>query len=145
MGKWVSVSEAARELNVSERTVWRRIEKGEIESRLEDGTKQVKLEIDTMTVTPTVRLSERVNQLESDNEWLRQKVDELQTELKAERERTESERQRGEQAKERSDTIILQLTRQLDQSQRLLEYHRDPFWRRWFRRKGREGKTEDFS
>ena len=57
MGKWVSVSEAARALDVSERTVWRRIEKGELESQLEDGAKQVKLEIDTTTVTPIVSLS----------------------------------------------------------------------------------------
>ena len=40
------------------------------------------------------------------------------------------------EASERHDTIVLQLTRQLEQSQRLLEYHQAPWWRRWLRKGG---------
>lgn len=42
------------------------------------------------------------------------------------------------ESRQRSDTIILQLTRQLEQSQRLLEFHEEPWYKRWFGK--REGK-----
>lgn len=63
------------------------------------------------------------DQLRSENEYLKERIQEL------------------ESARERSDTIILQLTRQLEQSQRLLEHHQESRWRRWFRR-GRKGERE---
>ena len=46
------------------------------------------------------------------------------------------------QASERSDTIILQLTRQLEQSQRLLKYHQEPWYRRVFGRKSSNQNEE---
>ena len=39
-----------------------------------------------------------------------------------------------EDSSERNDTIVLQLTRQLEQSQRMLVAHQEPWYRRWFRR-----------
>lgn len=47
--------------------------------------------------------------------------------------------QEFETARERSDTVIMQFTRQMEQSQRLLEYHQEPWYRRVFR-KGGDGK-----
>ncbi len=44
-----------------------------------------------------------------------------------------------EDNRQRQDTIILQLTRQVEQSQRLLEYQQEPWYRRVFRKRKPEG------
>ena len=67
-----------------------------------------------------------VDELSSDKSRLQAQIDKLQDEMSG--------------ANERHDTIVLQLTRQIEQSQRLLEYNQEPFYRRWFR-KGK--KQED--
>lgn len=136
--KWQTVADACHILGVSQRTLYRRIKKGEIESKLESGRRLVL--IDDSQVTDSVASvadmadTALLEQVKSENEHLRDQVTGLQEELKAERERTE-------QGKERSDTIIIQLTRQLEQSQRLLEYHQEPWYRRVFR-KGRRPEGE---
>ena len=58
-----------------------------------------------------------LTQLREENQYLKERIQQL------------------EHARERSDTLMLQLTRQLEQSQRLLDGHREPFWRRWFAKK----------
>ena len=67
----------------------------------------------------------------SDSEVL---VEQLRSEVDYLREELRKSREELEQGRERSDTIILQLTRQLENQQKLLEYRRSPFWKRWFRR-----------
>ena len=74
--------------------------------------------------------------------YFKQRVNQLEVELEAakeqikEKDRLLQEKDKvGNQAGERHDMIVMQLTRQLEQSQRLLEYHEEPFYRRWFRRK----------
>ena len=44
------------------------------------------------------------------------------------------------QASERQDTIMLQLTKQMEQSQRILESHREGWLRRTFRREKGENR-----
>ncbi len=41
----------------------------------------------------------------------------------------------AEEASQRHDTIVPQLTRQLENQQKLLEYHQELLWRRWFRKR----------
>jgi len=36
---------------------------------------------------------------------------------------------------ERHDTIIMQMTRQIEQTQKMLEAHREPWYRKWFRKR----------
>lgn len=115
--KWRNVSEASDLLGVSKRTIERRIHKGEIESKLENGRRLVLL--------PTADRQERQTDADMSQAAL---IEQLQSEV-------EYLRQQLSESRERSDTIILQLTRQLEQSQRLLEYHQSPWWRRWFSRK----------
>ena len=43
-------------------------------------------------------------------------------------------------ARERSDTLMLQMTRQVEQSQRLLEYQQEPWYRRVFRKRTPKGE-----
>jgi len=52
------------------------------------------------------------DRLKEENAYLKERIQEFET------------------ARERSDTVILQPTRQMEQSQRLLEYHQEPWYRR---------------
>ena len=126
-GKWVSIGEASAALGVSPSTVRRRIEAGEIESKTEVKRRLVWIANELQVSSKDDAL---VVQLQRENEYLKKKLDEITAKY--------------EESRERQDTIILQLTRQLDQNQRLLEYHREPFWRRWFSKR-EESRTEDFS
>ena len=138
---WYTIAEAEAILSVSKRTIQRRIKAGEIESKLEDGIRYVKLDIPVDrfgdikgdTSPHLVRiLAQENSELRQQLEYFREQFTALQADLRQERTATE-------EAKQRSDTIILQLTRQLEQSQRLLEHHQAPWYRRWFRReRGRE-------
>lgn len=139
---WHTIAEACEILGISVRTMRRRIQQGKVESRLEDGRRMVLVTAedkdsatdsdDTVTGTPSgtpngtpsdglVAQSELIDQLKSEVEYLRKQLGETN--------------ERHDQEKERSDTIILQLTRQLEQSQRLLEDHSIPWYRRLLKRR----------
>ncbi len=123
--KWVSVKEACHLLDISESTLRRRISQGIIKAEGEGRERRVAIESDadmTATMTPNVlRQLQKENEiLREQVEWLKQKIDQRDQEMA--------------QSGERHDTILLQLTRQLEQSQRLLEYHQDPWYRRLFQR-----------
>ncbi len=123
--KWVSVKEACHLLDISESTLRRRISQGIIKAEGEGRERRVAIEPDaevTATMTPNV-----LRQLQKENEILREQVEWLKQKM-------DQRDQETAQASERHDTILLQLTRQLEQSQRLLEYHQDPWYRRLFKR-----------
>ena len=65
----------------------------------------------------------------------------LQTQLEEKDKQIDKLQKQLEDASHRHDTIVLQLTRQMEQSQRLLEYKSEPFYRRWFKKK-REDDTQ---
>lgn len=117
-GKWVTVDEAAVIFRVSTSTIRRRMENEKIESKLEDGRRLVWVSDDTQMSSKDEQL---ITELRTQNEHLRGQVEELQKQLA--------------EASGRHDTIVLQLTRQLEQSQRLLEYHQEPWYRRWFKKR----------
>lgn len=125
--KWHTVPEAATILGVSTRTVQRRIKEDKIESKLVGGIRYVYIESESDTVSDRVSQAPLIEQLQKENEYLRQQLQETTA--------------RYDERSQRQDTIILQLTRQLEQSQRLLEYHQEPWYRKWFRR-GRTGDTQ---
>ncbi len=139
-GTWHTIAEACEILGVSVRTIRRRIEQGKLDSKLDNGRRLVLViaaeedsatssangTTDTVPGAPagtpadgTVAQSGLVDQLRSEVDYLRKHLDEAN--------------ERHEQEKERSDTILLQLTRQLEQSRRLLEYHEEPWYRRLFK------------
>lgn len=128
----MTIQEACQRLGKSESTVRRWIRSGKLKATRVKGVYDI----------PESAIHELVNDKAFDQsvegvdqvliEQLRSEVEYLRGELKAERENSE-------QAKERSDTIILQLTRQLESQQRLIEYHQEPFYKRWFKRR-RKGK-----
>jgi excisionase family DNA binding protein len=113
--QWVTISEACHTLNISKTTLYRRIKQGKIQKRQANGRKTLCL-IDVPDETKR-----------DPGETLRQQLDEKDKQI----ERLQIQL---EDSTHRHDTIIMQLTRQLEQSQRLLEYHQEPWYRRWFRR-----------
>jgi len=129
--EWITTSEAADLLKISARQVRERIQQGKLNARRNGHKWQVhsslSAEIAEVEEPPSGGQSEAVRRLEEQVRHLQEDKVYLQKEL------TRKDEQ-ADQAKERSDTIILQLTRQLEQQQQLLEYRRAPFWKRWFRK-----------
>jgi len=118
---WLTVAEACHVLGMAERTLRRHIQEGKIKSKLEKGRRLVLAEPAQSDMPGDMpETAVLVDQLRTENEHLRKQVNELQDQLS--------------QSNERHDMIVMQLTRQLEQSQRLLSYHQAPWWRRWVRR-----------
>lgn len=118
-GDAMTIQEAAKRLSKSESTVRRWIREGKLTATKVSGVWNIPDELvnDYLNNQSTGGQMEAVlQQLRSENQYLKERIQEL------------------EDARERSDTIALQLTRQLEQSQRLLEYHQEPWYRRWFRK-----------
>jgi excisionase family DNA binding protein len=127
--KWVSVKEACRLLDISESTLRRQIKQGIIRAEGEGRERRVAIEpgaevTATMMPNELERLRKENEELREQVAWLKQKMD-----------------QRDEQmadASQRHDTIVMQLTRQLGDAQKALEYHKAPWWRRLRLSKGKE-------
>jgi len=120
----MTIQEASQRLGKSESTVRRWIRQGKLAATMVDGVYDIPESAlnGYLNDQPMTRQVEGVDQpmidrLKAENEYLKERIQEL------------------EDARQRSDTIVLQLTRQLEQSQRLLEYHRGPWYRRWFRKR----------
>jgi len=142
-GLWHTIDEACELLKISKRTLWRRIQKSKLKSKQEDGRRLVFIpntytidetpaEDGTVTGTPADTLNgtpepsvqrELIQQLRAENEYLRNELKQAND--------------RYEQGRERSDTIIMQLTRQLGDTQKALEAHTKPWWRRLRLNKGK--------
>lgn len=122
----MTIQEVCQRLGKSESTIRRWIRDGKLTSTKLDGINQIpEEEVESLSrsmsndrsMTGVVTgQTELVEELRSEVEYLRQELKET---------------------RERSDTIILNLTRQLEQNQRLLEYHQEPWYRRWFRKSGK--------
>jgi len=133
MDQWVTVKEACGILGMSERTLRRHIQQGKIKSKVTDKRRYVLIgnddivdhdqdHVNDIDDHVNVEQSELVQQLRSENEYLRTQVESLQKEMS--------------ESRERSDTLILNLTRQLENSQRMLEVgqkHRSWLSRLWKR------------
>ena len=130
---WVSMKQACDILRISLSTLRRRIEKGEIESKLEGNKRSVLIHHNTSSDTSTTERETLTDiplteQLKCQIETLQKQLDKRETE-------TETLQKELSQNRERSDMIIMQLTRQLEQSQRILTAHKEPWYKRWFRKK----------
>ena len=130
---WRTIDEAVSMLGVSRRTIDRRIKKGEFKSKLVGNRRYVYIDttldnLDKVSESVSHRTEPLLEQLQKENEYLKGQNQSLQRQL-------EEVNKTLADVSQRHDTIVLQLTRQLEQSQRLLEYHQQPVWKRWFSRK----------
>lgn len=128
----MNVQEAAKRLGKSEPTIRRWIREGILEAQKIEGIYNIsESAVSERSASVQITEDERSGEVAA----MRAHIESLERELSEKGQQIAKLQGEVSQASERSDTIILQLTRQLDQSQRLLEYHREPFWRRWFKRK----------
>ncbi|MHC4537876.1 MAG: hypothetical protein ACYS6K_28430 [Planctomycetota bacterium] len=116
------VSEYARLTSDNEKSVYRKIHRGELQAEKINGILHVvcdRLPSDQVGEQSDNRLfieekDARIQQLETENEYLRQQLDQTTRTIQQMQEDSESDRQR-------SDTIILQLTQKFEEQTNLLE------------------------
>ncbi len=131
--EWISTKEAARRLNKSVRYTRAMIHEKKLIARRRGNVWEVHHSLSPDTGAADGILSESAGNV-------RETVAILKAQLEAKDKQIEGlqrQLEAGGAASERHDTIVLQLTRQVEQSQRLLEDKSDPWYRRWFR-KGRK-------
>lgn len=131
--EWISTKEAARRLDKSVRYIRTMIHQGKLRAKRRGTVWQVHDSLSGGTEAADGVPSETPGNM-------RNTVEILKVQLEAKDKQIESlqrQLEAGAEAGERHDTIVLQLTRQIEQTQRLLEYQSDPWYRRMFR-KGRK-------
>ena len=121
----LTVSEYASKFKVNESTVRYRIKTGKLQSEMIDGKLHVVCEDEEITSDLQENYIKQMEQLSKQIDYLQE---ELSQALQRERESRASAdaiiqqiQQDSEAAKQRSDTIILQLTRQFEEQTKLLE------------------------
>jgi len=146
----MTLQQVAKHLGKSEHTIRRYVQQGKIEATLIEGKYDITEEAlyQYLDDYPDARVgypNEQLAKKEKEIEELRSQLIKLQDEMiKLQNEMIE-ERRREDEARQRSDMIIAHLTRQLEQQNRLLEYHQEPWWRRWFQKGKQRQATLDFS
>ena len=117
---WLTMADACQTLKVSERTLHRHIKQGKYSSRMDNGRRLVCL---------TMAECDSQNQ-QSELSLLRQQLAERDRQIQT---LTDDLRV----SNQRHDTIVMQLTQQLDRAHIQIEdmRHRRPFWKRLFRQK----------
>lgn len=123
MEEWITVKEAAKIKKCTERNVIELIRKGSIEAK-KDGRKWLVL-IDTAEMT--AEFSPQISEIIS---VLKVQLEEKDNQIKEKDKQILSLQEQLSGASQRHDTIVLQLTRQLGDAQRALEYHKVPWWKR---------------
>lgn len=135
-GDDMTIREAAQRVGKSESALRRAIKSGNLDAELVKG----KYDITEESLDAYAKPAERVGaptRDEGELERLRVENETLRRELEEAHKRLDDKDALLEENRQRQDTIILQLTRQVEQSQRLLEYHQAPWWRRWLRKRER--------
>ncbi|MEK7399025.1 MAG: helix-turn-helix domain-containing protein [Candidatus Poribacteria bacterium] len=114
MTKWVTVSEASVILGMSERTIWRHVSKGSIEAKTEGGRRYIAVNNDSdkndNIVSNDMTTTDRddiMNYLKTELAERNKLIEQLQSEVKS--------------IRERSDTIIMKLTQELEAQRRLFQ------------------------
>jgi len=127
MAEWIPVSKAAQVRKCSERNIYILANKGVLQSKKEGRRLLVLMDVPENTSEIDPKISEMISILQKQLEEKDKQIENLQTQL--------------EDSSQRSDTIVLQFTRQLENQHKLLEYHQEPWYRKWFRKKREENLT----
>ena len=141
--KWVSRAVACQVIGISERTLRRHIQDGKLQAKREGNRVFVLVDIaDSEAVNSGqgadmsghIADTPLTEQIQRENELLRQQLTEKDKQIgKLQEQLSETQKESGE-AKERSDTLLLNLQRQLEQSQMMLESSQAKQRRSWWSR-----------
>ena len=125
--KWFTLSEASATLNISLSTLRRHIDKGKYKTKTEQGRRLVKLS--GFHNETQMKSTETHNEAHVDTPELRKQ---LNSEIQFLREQNTKLTDEISEARTRSDTIIMQLTQQLERTQMQLEDLRETktLWQR---------------
>ena len=115
---WYTIKESIEILGVSRKTLYRKMDSGEIESKKVGSARFVKIGDPEETQTVSDDTNDVIRNQQGEIEFLRSQVEYLQTELS--------------DTKTRSDTMILKLTQTVDNQQLLLIESKTPFWKKLF-------------
>ena len=119
---WYTIKESIEILGISRKTLYRRMDSGEIESKKVGSARFVKIgdpeETQTVSDDTVCDTNDVIRNQQGEIEFLRSQVEYLQTELS--------------DTKTRSDTMILKLTQTVDNQQLLLIESKTPFWKKLF-------------
>ena len=127
---WYTIKESLEILGISRKTLYRKMNSGEIESKKVGSARFVKIGDPEETQTVSDNTSQTVSNgtmfdtndvmrnQQGEIEFLRSQVEHLQKELS--------------DTKTRSDTMILKLTQTVDNQQLLLIESKTPFWKKLF-------------
>jgi excisionase family DNA binding protein len=125
MSEYLTIQEYAQLKGVSDRTIYRWIKSGDI--KFQEINNRLHIKLDTDNDNPIDDTNDNENPV-SEVDYLKTNIEYLQTQLAQALQTIDT----MQQDRQRSDTIIAQLTSQLSDQTKLLEYHQQPFWRRWF-------------
>lgn len=110
----LTIQEYMRKSGISQATIYRHIKAGKVNTEKVDGTLYIIIDNENNDKHENQIDHELVEQLRTENEYLRQQLEEAMRTIQQMQDDSES-------AKQRSDTIILQLTRQFEEQTKLLE------------------------
>ncbi len=140
----MTIQEVAQCLGKSDATIRRWIKQGKLDSTLTDGKYDIpESAIDTYTKSEehldtayaNKGTDQETDHLRRQNEELLKQVSDQQARIEKLEEQLENERIRYDAASERHDLVVIQMTRQMDGQQQLLLEHKEPWYRKVFRRR----------
>ena len=151
MIEWITVSEASRKVNVSDRTIRNWIAKGKIIGKKEkglwlidndslseigkassdDGGKSERVETVSVPLEHYDGLTTRVGQLEAENNQYRLM-------LKAHDDEVDKLQKEATEANQAREAEVNELKKEMEELRGDLEYQRRPWYRRWLKRRKEE-------
>ena len=140
--EWIPVKEAAKLLEISERQVLNRIHTGKLKAKREGKIWLIHSSLSEPNDEAERILKGSDNEahikLEETVELLKEQLKEKDKQIEKMQEQFSETQKASEDASQRHDTILMQLTRQLEQSQRMLSAHQEPWYRKVFKRKSKD-------
>jgi len=134
--EWLTMTEAAARLGVSERTVQRRVANGDYETKTEGGRKYVLLPIvgdadnNTMNDGQDADNQDDVSNKDVIIKMQREQIEMQKEQIEHLRQLLDDALQDARESKERADTIILTQSQRLDEQARMIEDMRQSTWQR---------------
>jgi len=121
MPNWISVKEAAKIRKCTQANIRYLISQKRLEAK-RDGGRWLVNDESLGSEKDFSQTADVISVLKAQLEEKDKQINLLQTQI--------------QEMSERHDTIIMQMTRQMEQTQRMLEAHREPWYRRWRKKKG---------
>ena len=127
--EWLTMTEAAAKLGVSERTVQRRVANGDYETKTEHSRKYVRVgdaDINADTNSTDEQIADSFDNVSDKVIKMQQEKIEMQKEqIEHLKQLLDDALQDARESKERGDTIVLSLTRQMDEQVKMIEDMRE--------------------